>query len=163
MLEWEKRPIEIANLFNPAFGAIILRESIKAYQHESFVGMPYPLVFLILPLVLHKPSRQALPKTTATKLHGWILTTPQVGINLAERIRHLVPYTRETILFGMQMGIFNLDESGNFVLLKKRFAKPSWHKGTEPDLCRAKAEFLGRWLFKAGDISTIFIMLGVQP
>ncbi|WP_414577239.1 three component ABC system middle component [Anabaena sp. CCY 9402-a] len=60
MQSWEQRPLEYANLLNPAFCSIILHNAIKGYQNEKKQGMPYPLLFLLLPLVLHNSTRNAL-------------------------------------------------------------------------------------------------------
>ena len=69
---WSERPIEIAHLLNPAFCSTLLFESITGYKQENGSGMPFATAFLVLPVVLHKPTRDHLPKSIATKLHAWI-------------------------------------------------------------------------------------------
>src|ERR1039457_6981771 len=54
---WNDRPPEIAHLFNPAFCALLIREGVLGFVEVSPGGMPYPLVFLLLPIVLHKATR----------------------------------------------------------------------------------------------------------
>jgi hypothetical protein len=56
MSAWNDRPTEIANLLNPAFCALLLAQAVRGYQEETKVGLPYALAFLVLPLVLHKPT-----------------------------------------------------------------------------------------------------------
>jgi hypothetical protein len=46
---WNDRPPEIAHLFNPAFCALLIREGVLGFGEVSPGGMPYPLVFLLLP------------------------------------------------------------------------------------------------------------------
>lgn len=163
MLHWEKRPIEVANLLNPAFCSILLRDSVETFQIENRQGMSYPLSFLILPLVLHKPTREALPRTTRTKLHTWLQEKPEVRIGFAERARQLVPYSKEAIIFGLQTGIIEVNENGDLIPYSKRLKELSGGDEVEPSICRKKAQFLGRWLAKAGDLPTILIMWGICP
>lgn len=54
MKAWNERTHEIAYLLNPAFCGRILYSSIKAYNEKTRKSFPFPLIYLILPLVLHK-------------------------------------------------------------------------------------------------------------
>lgn len=163
MLPWENRPIEVANLLNPAFCSILLRDSVETFQIENMQGMSYPLSFFILPLVLHKPTREALPRTTRTKLHTWLQEKPEVRIGFVERARQLVPYSKEAIIFGLQTGIIEVNENGNLIPSSKRLKELSWVDEVEPSICRKKAQFLGRWLARAGNVPTILTMWGIRP
>lgn len=163
MLPWENRPIEVANLLNPAFCSILLRDSVETFQIENGQGMSYPLSFFILPLVLHKPTREALPRTTRTKLHTWLQEKPEVRIGFVERARQLVPYSKEAIIFGLQTGIIKVNENGNLTPSSKRLKKLSWVDEVEPSICRKKAQFLGRWLARAGNVPTILTIWGIRP
>ena len=57
---------ETSTLFNPAFCAVVLNSATKAYEAKSGESMPVVYAFLILPSALHKPTRDALPSTTAS-------------------------------------------------------------------------------------------------
>jgi hypothetical protein len=61
MKQWIQRPREEANLLNPVFCCTILASSIVSYMSVDVEGMPYPLALMILPVVLHKATREALP------------------------------------------------------------------------------------------------------
>lgn len=163
MQAWEKRPVEAANLLNPPFCSLLLRDAIKGFQKEDAKGMPFPLMFLTLPLVLHKPSRIILPSTIRTKLHVWLQRKPEVRVGFSGRVRNLVPYTREGLIFGMRAGIINAAEDGKVVCTKKRLARKCWPSDSEPAECSQKAEFVGRWFAQAGGVSTIFAMWGICP
>ena len=166
MQSWEQRPFEYANLLNPAFCSILLQNAIKSYQVQKKQGMPYPLLFLVLPLVLHSPTRNDLPKTTATKLHSWLQQHPETRVGFGDRTSNLVPYTKEALAFGMQTGIISICDAGKFTCVKgklRRNLAVSWSKDTEPAICCKKAEFIGRWLAQAGEVSTIYTMWGICP
>lgn len=163
MQPWEYRPTEFAHLFNPAFCSVILQGAIRSFETEQKQGMPYALIFLVLPLVLHKSTRQVLPKTTRTKLHVWLHDQPQVRIGFSERTRSLVPYTKEALAFGIYTGIISLDDHGKLTWVRNRVGTLPWAGNTEPAECHSKAKLTGRWLAQSGEAATIYTMWGVRP
>ena len=166
MQSWKERPVEYANLLNPAFCSILLHNAVKGYQLEKGRGMPYPLLFLVLPIVLHRSTREVLPKKIVTKLHIWLQERPEVRVGFGERSRDLVLYTKEAITFGMQTKILSIDKLGNLTIIKrnlKNISTVSWSKDSETTICCKRAEFVGRWLAQAGEVSTIYTMWGICP
>lgn len=163
MLHWENRPEEIANLFNPAFCSILLFDAIKGFQSEKKTGLPYPLIFLVLPLILHKSTREGIPKNIRAKMHVWVQKYPEFRINFSERTKNLVPYAKEALSFGIQQGTIEITENATLSARKNMSLKSPWNEEDEPAICRKKAKFLGRWLAKAGDVTTIFAMWGICP
>jgi len=163
MLPWEKRPFEIANLLNPAFCSLLLWAAVTDFKQEKQQGMPFALMFLILPVILHKPTREALPQTTRTPLQEWVKEQPE-GFSLlfAARTRQLVPYSKEALTFGIQRHNLEIDESGNLVCgngqlnIKNVIATP---------IARfiESSKQLGRWFAKAEHETVIFKTLGIRP
>ncbi len=161
---WEQRPFEIANLLNPAFSAVVLRDAIFAYHREKKSNMPFVLGFLILPIVFHEPTRNSFPKRTDIKLAEWIDDNPNIIITyqFAERMRELTPYTKEAIIFGMRHTIFDIDVRGDLKSLRANL-ETSWPDTSKPSTIRKQSEFLGRWFAKSGEPAKIFRLLGVLP
>jgi len=162
MLVWEKRPVEVANLLNPPFCSLLLLDTIASFYKEKGDGMPYLLSFLVLPLVLHKTTRDMLPGTTLTKMHAWLQRRSEVRVGFTQRARQLVPYTKESLIFAMQQGLTTTNENGELLPVKTKLKGLCWPNQSEPDVCRNKAQFIGRWLARAGDVSTIFAMWGIR-
>ena len=54
MKSWNMRTHEVAFLLNPAFCGRVLYSTIKTYNDKTCRAFPFPLSYLILPLVLHK-------------------------------------------------------------------------------------------------------------
>ena len=164
MIPWEKRPLEIANLLNPAFCLLIMREAASEYSKEKAEGFPYVLTFLVLPIVLHRSTRETLPKTKSTKMHVWLEDNQNLRIGFAARVSRLVPYTREALVFGLQKGKIRIDENASVYSEGKlsRFAVPHQRPG-DVSTCRDKAKFVGRWFANSGNTSTIFTMWGIKP
>jgi hypothetical protein len=162
MIAWKERPVEVANLLNPAFCSLLLRDAIAAYAKANGTGMDFPLAFLVLPIVLHKATREALPRTTISKFHIWFQEHQALRIGFSTRTKRLIPFTREALLFAMQRGALALDDQGLLVAPKFRFQKvaPEF-VSHEMAYCRDRADFLGKWIGAAGSASYIFNAWGI--
>jgi hypothetical protein len=125
--------------------------------------MPYPLSFLVLPIVLHAPTRNALPRTIAKKLHAWIEEKQFARVRFVERVRELVSHTKESIIFGCDGHILEIMDSGVLAPLPPRQPKPPWEHNSESYFCNKKAQFVGRWFGHSGDLATIFAIWGIKP
>src|SRR5699024_3486690 len=112
MMPWWERPREEAHLLNPAFGATIITAAARGYQDEKEEGLPFVLSFLILPIVLHKLTRDALPSSIRTSIPAWLQRNPEARVLFAERVVSLRPHTREAILFGANYGWIRLAQNG---------------------------------------------------
>lgn len=160
-LPWNERPIELANLFNPAFCALILRQAVIGYQKQGSKGLDYPVAFLVLPIVLHGFSRESLPATTRTKLHIWLQEHQEVRVGLEQRVLSLSDYTKEAIIFGLQHKALAFDENGALTAPKRQLSY--FETGSsEATLCIEKAGMLGKWFVGAGSTATLLAMWGIQ-
>ena len=164
MIPWNKRPTISANLLNPAFCGEVVRRCILAFQNEhAQVSFPYPLMFLVLPLVLHKETRAALPKTTRKSFFEWVSENQHLKVNFGERARSLVPYTQEAFLFLLQHQSIEILHNGNLSVRPYRKKNLLDENKEEVEEIFRKAAFLGKWLSISGDTKTIFTVLGVKP
>lgn len=163
MVSWNERPNEIANLINPAFCSIILFDAINAYYTIKKKGMPYAISFIILPIILHKRTRDKLPATSRSKYYAWIQQNPEVKIDFNIRTKNLVPYTKEAIQYGIINLLFSIDENGEFIPKRFKEKEKPWLQTNEPLICREKASFLGKWLTQSEDVSTIYSLWGIRP
>lgn len=170
MLPWNNRPPAVANLMNPAFCAVLLREAIEKYHEKNDkLGMPYPIGFIILPLVLHQDTRKVLPnQNPKLTLHEWVEANPSVLLRFAERTRQLVPYTREALIFGIQQGTIRItndvNQVGHLIPTSKKYQqKYPWSKDSQAAIYKKQAGMLGRWLAQIGNSSLIFTTLRIRP
>src|SRR5712675_2893895 len=115
MQPWTDRAVEEANLFNPAFCATVLVKAVDEFSKKSNRPIPFPLSFLILPIVLHGGTRKALPSTTLTSLLPWTQDNRQQLVEFAVRVKRLRPITREAIMFGVTHATLALDNHGDLV------------------------------------------------
>lgn len=163
---WGQRPREEANLFNPAFCAIVLGEFVKEFQKAKGSACPYALLFCALPLSLHGKTRTALPSTTLTSLYSWRERNPEVLVGFAERARSLRPVVQEALRFAIDRTALAFADDGGLVLgAQPLTVGKKFEDGITADAreCIATARMLGRWLAKAGTTSTIMAAWGVKP
>jgi len=168
MRTWDKRSFEEANLLNPAFLSIICYLCVKGYCEKGSKNAPYILPFLVTPLVLHKKTRENMPRTVSTTFFTWISRPQgaQAKIEYAQRTRSIVPYVKEALVFSLSNKLLKSTENCSFQIDSLNLKIPS----KEDDLftnevleCFKKAYFCGRWFAHTGKIETSMALLGVKP
>jgi hypothetical protein len=164
MKAWDERPAEIANLFNPAFCALLLREGAVGFAQREPTGIPYPLLFVLLPIVLHRATREKLPSSTATKMHPWIEEHQEAKIGFSQRCSAVSAFTREAVIFALGSGLVSISPNATIQAAPSfRLKRLTWPTDSESAACRQRARFVGRWFAAAGEPATIFAMWGVRP
>jgi hypothetical protein len=165
MKPWELRPVEEANLLNPAFCSINIAAAVSAYSKETTQPMPFSLIFLVLPLVLHKNTRVNLPKTIRTLLAPWIQKNYDLRVHFADRAISLKPYTKESIIFGCNRQLMKLETDGSVsTLFKDNYInKIAEQLDQEAAEYVKKSNFVGKWFAASGSPETIMTLLGVRP
>lgn len=156
MTEWPDRSPVRAAYLNPAFIAALLAATCQGYDRGRSRPMPWPLAHITAPLVLHRPTRERLPRTTATHLSAWIARNPILWAGFPARAKAVVPAVREGLRFGFRYRVLTLNVDN------LEAAVPVSLIGDAGALIR-RADFVGRWLGQSGDVATIFGLLGVEP
>jgi hypothetical protein len=162
MIRWENRPIEVANLLNPAFCGEVLFRAISECQATSRQPFPYALTFLVLPIVLHKRTREQIPIPARVQLHAWLQQHQDVRVGFAGRTKQMVPITYESMLFLLQLNQLSIDEQGHLIARIRR-RPPQLQTSLEIEDCYRKARIVGRWFARAGASENVFTMWGVKP
>lgn len=154
---------EANTLFNSAFCALMLNRATADYEAKTGAAMPITFAFLVLPSALHKPTRDALPPTTAYSMWSWIRSNPVLLMDFADRIRTFRPYTGAAITFGIRHGA--LTGSHGAISPGTVGRRPRTLLPTEDwTACLKAAAFLGRWFGGTGaDEATTLAQWGVRP
>lgn len=165
MRTWAARPREEAHLLNPAFCCTALAVAIGSYMKTEEEGVPFPLAFMVLPIVLHKPTRDALPRDIRTSMAAWLQENSSARVLFYERLVSLKPHTKEAIRFGMLLDWLALGTRG---LLKTTCSESKISQAVqkltdEPRECVMRARFLGKWFASAGATYTVMALWGVRP
>ncbi|MYS80790.1 three component ABC system middle component [Embleya scabrispora] len=158
MPSWAQRPQAGAAFLNPALMAVVAGTAARDYEREASGRlMPWPMAFLVAPLVLPRPTRQVLPVSTRTHLTSWVANHPALVASLASRSTSLAPAVREGLRFGLRHRMLTVEQGS----LKSRIPK-SRTEGELADLIKA-ASMVGRWTARSDNPSTVFALLGVRP
>lgn len=162
MKQWNERPKEIAYLLNPVFCGRIIYNTVREYETVSKRSFPFPLVYLILPLILHRSTRELI--SSRTQMLIWIQRNPHLLIDFPKRTKELVVITNEAIEFLFQTGFLTINENGEVetVKTKKALSKTKF-ADDEMKECILKCSHIAKWFAGAGKTETIYISLGVTP
>jgi hypothetical protein len=164
MAPWPERSPEIAALLNPAFCGVLLFSSVEAHVGQSQRGMPFESAFLILPLVLHGPTRAIFPKGVGSPFQSWVSGNPRLRIGLAERVRAAERVTREALMFLGQRECVAFDGGTLRVgRVRPRMASQKIVKSQDVRTAVLAAAMLGRLLAGAGTSTTVYTSLGISP
>lgn len=157
----ERSPIPAAML-NPALFASLSAAAAEEFQRRSGRNMPWHMVFLIAPLVLHRTTREALPRDVRTHMANWVGENAVIIAGFPDRARELIVPVQEGIRFGLRHQVLEIDGDGGLRGSLSARARPETAGGDLPALVRA-AGFMGRWLSKLDQPATAYALLGVTP
>lgn len=158
---WNKRIPEIAYLLNPAFCSSIIYHVIFEYQRKTKRGFPFTLIYLVLPIVLHKSTRERI--TSRTNMVVWIQKNPDVLIGFPGRAKSLVPFANESVEFLLQKNILEITHGELSVVKTLSKTKIGAIADQEILECYNKAEHIGRWFAQMGAEENIYAVWGVKP
>ncbi len=131
--KWDMRTHEVAYLLNPAFCGRILYSTIKKTYNEILNrAFPFPLIYLVLPLVLHKQTRINI--SSRTQLLVWVQKYSQLLIDFPRRTRELVPISNEAIEFLLQTGKIVLTPNGELEIV------PHFSHSEQNKVCRFRSK-----------------------
>jgi len=164
MRQWAYRSKEAANLFNPPFCCAALIATAVNYFKEIGQGIPFPLAYIALPVILHKQTRNTLPLNTRTSLAAWLEQNPIVKVQFYERAISIKPFVREAILFGIHNDLLYF-QSGSLKSYLSDNKVKSFLQNTEGEAreCIMRARLLGKWFALAGSPETVMALWEVRP
>ena len=162
---WSERPTDVANLLNPAFVGATIRSAVVTYEQAKDKGMPFEFVFLVLPIVLHEPTRARLPRSSKTMMQTWLQENRDVLMGFPTRAKDLVPFGREAILFASRRELLVVGSGGHVSSGKRTLAGVAKYVKDRQEVSEIfkKAALVGSWLASAGAPTTVFAMLGIRP
>lgn len=165
MKSWGERSREEAYLLNPAFCSIIIVSACIGYRESNRQPLPFALVFMILPLILHKHTRESLPKKSNTSLPGWLQENCGAKLGFYDRLKALQPHTREALNYGLIFNLIGIDNSGsiNSLINNNQVRKAFQVLDREDWECVAKAKILGKWFGNSASTETTMALWGIRP
>lgn len=165
MTAWADRTIEERVLLNPAFCASLIWHFASAGNVQGQRALTFAETYMVLPIVLPKISREALPRSTRTSLAAWLDENPSFQATLAVRTRTMVPFTKDALIFGGTRQLLQVSTEAvrANMELKRRASSALRQSSAETQACLKKAAFLGTWFIETGAANTVMALLGVRP
>jgi len=159
---WSQRPFEIRNLFNPAFCGLVLFRALHGYEEEGAHGMPFSLSLLVLPLCLHKDSREVIAGSPRSYLLKTMEKNQQIMIGFADRVTQMLPYGFEGFGLLMERGCLAIADGGRIQTVPGKVRKTV--SGTAETIsCQKVARIVGREFARIGDRATVYTTFGIRP
>lgn len=163
--DWENRSVISANLLNPAFCGEVIRRTVWGYNsNNENERIPFSLLCLILPIVLHKDTREKMPLRSSTYFHSWVEANEYLFIDFANRAKQLQPYSKESIMFLLNHNSIRITDGGTIEIVEPyRKKTPRGFAIDEVKNILIKAEFLGKWFRLTGNSQIIYMFLKIKP
>jgi hypothetical protein len=156
-----KRRDERESLLNPAFIAIVLAHVVKGHLKRAERPLPISLAFLAAPIVLHGPTREALPTKATSRVGGWLDQNPVLRAGFANRASMVRPAVQAGVRMGLRADVLELEDGMLTGSPPRRRKALRWSQEVEDILKRAG--FVGGWLALAGPPAGLYALWGVRP
>src|SRR5262245_18551710 len=101
-LRWQDRTDEEERNLRPAFCGELIYGGVSEYVMLRKQPFGFALSFIVLPIVLHKSTREQLPGNASAAFAGWVADRGPFLAEFPDRALRLVPVTREALLFLVQ-------------------------------------------------------------
>jgi hypothetical protein len=165
MTAWNDRSREERTLLNPGYCANLLWHATRGHASFDDTALAFEETFLVLPLVLDRRTREALPRDTRTSLATWLEGNPLARGRIASRAQLLAEFTKEALLFGGVYGLLSISEGQVVGVDAWRNAVRKSLRGSSDEVRETakRAEFVGKWFAHAGAAATVLALIGVRP
>jgi hypothetical protein len=162
MKRWDRRPFEIRNLFNPAFCGLILFRALHGYEEEDPRGMHFSLSLLVLPLCLHRDSREVIAGSPRSYLLKTTEKNQQIMVGFADRVTQMLPYAFEGFGLLMERGCIAIANDGRIQTVPNMVRKTVI--GTSETVsCQKVARVVGKEFARIADRVTVYTTFGIRP
>lgn len=134
----------------------------QGYEEGDSRGMHFSLSLLVLPLCLHKDSREVFAANSRSYLLKITEKNPQVQVGFADRATAMLPYALEGFGLLMERGCISVADDGRLHTVPDKVRKSV--TGTdETKSCQRVARFVGKEFARIADRVTVYTSLGVRP
>lgn len=102
-----------------------------------------------------------MPKTTRTGLIPWLYANRHLAPIIAEKAKEMKDYTNESLLLYVSLNLLQINDTGEIEIGSQPLARKRNFIRDDVDYLKKRADVLGNWLGKAGDVTTIFSLIGI--
>lgn len=149
---------EAVALFNSVLCSEVLVHACWQKEQYGSEGLPWAAAFVVLPLALHPPTRQALPRDSRLTLTAWAVRHPDLIADMDRRVAVMTAPTKRAIRSAMRTGRLALVDTHLTAPRRPRSAATDWPSEIK-EAVRA-ARICGRW-FNGLQTHLAFEALGI--
>lgn len=158
MSPFASRPPEAMALYNSVLISELLVNACWAKEQRDGTGLPWPVVYLILPLTLHPETRDSLPRDRRITLARWAVQNQDLLADMEYRVANMVPVTKRAIRHGLRVGRLGLDGTNLMALSKPKKVEPQWSDELKASVRASR--FCAQW-FTEIETHMAFEFLGI--
>lgn len=134
----------------------------QGYEEEDARGMPFSLSLLVLPLCLHKDSREVIAGSSRSYLLKITEKNPQIQVGFTDRVTTMLPYAFEGFGLLMERGCISVTIDGRLQTVPDKVRKTV--TGTdETKSCQRVARIVGKEFARIADRVTVYTTFGIRP
>jgi len=142
-VSWRRSP-EASALLNPVLSSELILTSCYWRHREDGLGIPWPALFLVLPIALHPETRDAMPRDARITLAKWAVRNDTLVADMEARANAMADATRRGIRHGLRAGRLRLEGAFMFDAARPKPPAATWPK--ELSSSSKAAKMYGRWL-----------------
>lgn len=136
--------------------------ALAGYEEEDDRGMPFSLSLLVLPLSLHKDSREVIASNPRSYLLKTAEKNQQIMVGFADRVTQMLPYAFEGFGLLMERGCIAVTDDGRLQTVPKKVRKTV--DGTAETVASQKvARVVGKEFARIADRATVYTTFGIRP
>lgn len=152
------RSPEAVALFNAVLTSELLVNACWSKAQSGTAGLDWPAAFLILPLTLHPPTRESLPRDRRITLARWAIRQPDLLADMDFRVANMAQPTKRAIRRGLRVGRLGLEGATLVALKRPKQSTNGWPEELQQSIKAAR--FCGQW-FNAADTHMAYELLGI--
>jgi hypothetical protein len=138
--------------------------ALHGYEEEDARGMPFSLSLLVLPLCLHKDSREVIASNSRSYLLKTAEKNQQIKVGFADRVTQMLPYAFEGFGLLMERGCIAIADDGRIQTVPNKVRKTIDGTATaETIACQKVARIVGREFARIADRATVYTTFGIRP
>ena len=134
----------------------------QGYEEGDPRGLQFSLSLLVLPLCLHKDSRELIAMASRSYLLSTAEKHPQVQVGFADRVTTMLPYTFEGFGLLVERECISIEPDGRLKTIPNKVQKTATGTG-ETKSCQRVARIIGREFARIADRATIYTTFGIRP
>ena len=167
LVQNERYPDELVNLYNPAYVAGLIYLAGVNFQTKKKQSMPIYFAYILLPLLAVDETRTRVPTKATGRLADWVSKNADVFINFPERVVALKPFVASGLVYlkthklvEVQNGVDLLfRKKASLIRSMKEVTLSSEHVRDELD----RAPIMGRLLAGESDTASVLAYFGLMP